>query len=121
MNVCFLLIHCQINRFGDFFLAKLAIGANVLENGSSEKLHIQYNNILACLSAVVLYKPTICRCFGLLPVIGSDSNYMVVAYQLIDSQIQLEFLKSDEPFSRTFAPIASFAKKKSRHKKQIFA
>jgi hypothetical protein len=38
---------------------------------------------------------------------------MVVAYQLIDSQIQLEFLKSDEPFSRTFAPIASFAKKKA--------
>ena len=38
---------------------------------------------------------------------------MVVAYQLIDSQIQLEFLKSDEPFSRTFAPIASFAKKKT--------
>jgi hypothetical protein len=38
--------------------------------------------------------------------------YMVVAYQLIDSQIQLEFLESDEPFSRTFAPIASFAKKK---------
>ena len=36
---------------------------------------------------------------------------MVVAYQLIDSQIQLEFLKSDEPFSRTFAPIAGFAKK----------
>ena len=27
-----------------------------------------YNNILECLSASVLYKPTICRCFGLLPV-----------------------------------------------------
>ena len=40
---------------------------------------------------------------------------MVVAYQLIDSQIQLEFLESDEPYSRTFAPIASFAKKKAAY------
>ena len=36
---------------------------------------------------------------------------MVVAYQLIDSQIQLEFLESDKPFSRTIAPIAVFADK----------
>ena len=44
---------------------------------------------------------------------------MVVAYQLIDSQIQLEFLESDEPFSRTFAPIAGFAKKPVKLKKVV--
>ena len=42
---------------------------------------------------------------------------MVVAYQLIDSQIQLEFLESDEPFSKTFDPIAGFAKKNPAYAK----
>jgi hypothetical protein len=39
-------------------------------------------------------------------ITGLVCDYMICVYRLIDFEVQLEFLESDELFSTTFAPIA---------------